>query len=132
MRPKRESAEARGEGPIPAAARNEVWLVGRLSGEPNTRVLPSGDELTIWRLVVDRESRPKPRTDGSRSASVDTIDCSTQRRAVQRSAARWRPGDVVEVRGALRRRFWRGATGPVSRYEVDVSEARRVDVAVAG
>jgi single-strand DNA-binding protein len=33
---------------------NEVYLVGRLSGEPIERELPSGDLLLSWRLVVDR------------------------------------------------------------------------------
>jgi single-strand DNA-binding protein len=34
-------------------------------------------------------------------------------------------GTEVEVRGSLRRRFWRSPTGPASRYEVEVRSLRR-------
>ncbi len=100
---------------------NEVRLVGRLSGEPVVRVLPSGDELTVWRLVVDREADKS----GPRSPGVDTIDCVAHRPNVQRIAARWSAGDTLEVQGALRRRFWRGAGGTASRCEVEVSVAKK-------
>ena len=33
---------------------------------------------------------------------------------------------MVEVEGVLRRRFWRGAAGPASRYEVEVVALRRL------
>ena len=36
------------------------------------------------------------------------------------------PGDVVEVTGALRRRFFRGGGGVQSRYDVEVSALRRM------
>ena len=35
-------------------------------------------------------------------------------------------GDVVEVDGSLRRRFWRAEGVPQSRYEVELSGARRL------
>jgi single-strand DNA-binding protein len=38
----------------------------------------------------------------------------------------WQAGDEVEVVGALRRRFFRTAGGPASRYEVEVRTASRV------
>lgn len=100
---------------------NEVRLVGRLSGEPAVRVLPSGDELTVWRLVVDRA----PEKSGPRSPTVDTIDCVTHRPNIARMATRWAAGDTLEVHGALRRRFWRGAGGTASRCEVEVSAAKK-------
>lgn len=94
---------------------NEVTVQGRLSGVAEDVDLPSGDVLTRWRLVVERT------TDG-----VDTLDCITLRAPVARSAHRWQLGDVVRVEGALRRRFWRSATGLASRTEIDVARARRV------
>jgi single-strand DNA-binding protein len=36
------------------------------------------------------------------------------------------PGTLVEIQGALRRRFWRTPTGSVSRYEVEVISLRRL------
>lgn len=96
--------------------RNEVVVVGRLTGEPEPRTLPSGDEITAWRIVVDREG------DGH-----DTLDCTAWTARLRRSAAGWGPGDVVEVEGALRRRFWRAPGGaPTSRYDIEVHAARRL------
>ncbi|HVF20327.1 MAG TPA: single-stranded DNA-binding protein [Mycobacteriales bacterium] len=107
--------------------RNDITLVGRLSAAPEERVLPSGDELVTWRLVVRRP--PATRTTSSRAGSVDTIDCSSFRADVRRQAGRWSPDDVLEVNGALRRRFWRSGGGAASRTEVEVVSARRVRAA---
>jgi single-strand DNA-binding protein len=104
---------------------NEVRLVGRLSGEPIVRVLPSGDELTVWRLVVDRQVDKAARKSGARPPSVDTIDCVAHRPNIQRLAERWSAGDTLEVQGALRRRFWRGGGGTASRCEVEVTLAKK-------
>jgi single-strand DNA-binding protein len=127
-----------------AAARNDVVLVGRVSAEPSPRVLPSGDELLSWRLVVGRvtvgrvtvgRATGSPAT-GSRAAgskpattnapTIDTIDCIAYKAAVRRLAARCVGGEILEVHGALRRRFWRGANGLASRYEVEVFAAKRL------
>jgi single-strand DNA-binding protein len=44
----------------------------------------------------------------------------------KRSVPRWQVGDVVEVRGELRRRFFRADGESSSRIEVEVLVARRV------
>ena len=106
------------------AGRNEVLLVGRVSGEVVERELPSGDVLVSWRVVVPR---PERRGDGGRRAvSVDTIDCATFAAGVRRTVLGWAEGDVVEVTGALRRRFWASAAGRTSRTEVEVARGRRL------
>jgi single-strand DNA-binding protein len=104
---------------------NEVVLVGRVSAEPTTRVLPSGDELVSWRLIVDRDNHGVQPT-GIRLPTVDTIDCVAHKAGVRRAASRWSGGEILEVRGALRRRFWRGAQGAASRCEVEVLVAKKV------
>jgi hypothetical protein len=38
----------------------------------------------------------------------------------------WQIDDVIEVNGALRRRFWRGASGLTSGCEIDVVRASRL------
>lgn len=112
---------------------NEVRLVGRLAAEPVRRLLPSGDELVSFRLVVDRpvpsraERGSVGRSGGGvRNPTVDTLDCAAWRGDVQRVLSRATAGDVLEVRGALRRRFWRSPTGPASRSEVEATRVRRV------
>jgi single-strand DNA-binding protein len=103
---------------------NEVRLVGRLAADPEERELPSGDVLVVFRLVVTRT--PDPRAPGGRlGPSVDTLDCAAWRRSAQRVLQSCRLGDVLEVSGALRRRFWRGEHGAASRSEVEVLTVRR-------
>lgn len=106
------------------AACNEVRLVGRLAAPAEERTLPSGEVLALWRVVVDRPAAPVPA--GVRAQTVDTLECVARRSALRRTAAGWGAGDVVEVEGALRRRFWRAPSGVASRYEVEVQRARRV------
>jgi single-strand DNA-binding protein len=109
---------------------NEVHLVGRLAAAAVSRELPSGDLVMTFRLVVARDRTS--RAAGTRAATVDTIDCAAWTKAAQRSLRLWDPGDIVEVHGALRRRFWRSPHGPSSRSEVEVTSARRAARVAAG
>ncbi|GAA4196462.1 single-stranded DNA-binding protein [Microbispora amethystogenes] len=99
--------------------RNEVVLAGRLSMEPAHRELPSGALLTQWRLAV---RRPGGMPGFQRS---DAIECATFDDEVRDSVTGWQLDDLVEVEGALRRRWWRGG----SRYEIEVRTARRLQQA---
>ncbi len=97
---------------------NEVRLVGRLAAPAEQRELPSGDELVTFRLVVER-----PR-DRSRRRQVDTLVCAAWSGRVRRAALAWKPGDLVEVTGALRRRFFKMAGVTTSRVEVEAVTGR--------
>ncbi len=110
------TAKAARKGPAQALPINEVHLQGRLSGRPESRALPSGDEVLTFRLVI---ARPGPRP------SVDTIDCAIWKAGLRHRVGRWNNGDQIEVIGALRRRFWRPGAAVASRCEVEVSSARR-------
>ncbi|WP_244927884.1 single-stranded DNA-binding protein [Nocardioides sp. W7] len=106
---------------------NQVRLVGRISRDPEQRELPSGDTLWTFRLVVGRT--------GERAASrqtVDVLDCAVWGGRVQRSVAGWSSGDVVELGGSVRRRFFRGAAGSASRVEVEVTSGRLIRRAASG
>jgi len=105
--------------------RNEVTLVGRLAGEIRERPMPSGAMLCSFRLVVCRDT-PSP------GPNIDALDCVAWLPAVRRVAQRWSAGDLVEVRGSIRRRFWRGVSGPASRCEIEVALARRLARAGGG
>ena len=100
--------------------RNDVVLRGRLSAPAELRTLPSGDTLVSFRLVV---RRPEPRV---RGRSVDVLPCITYDRALQRRVTAWQPGDVVEIEGALQRRFWRTGSGTASVTEVNCRRGRKV------
>jgi single-strand DNA-binding protein len=100
---------------------NEVTLVGRLSRPAEAQVLPSGSELLKFRVIVGRPPSPASRV------TVDALDCVVWSRRPARSVAKWEPGDVVEVKGSLRRRFFAPAGGGrVSRCEVEVASARLI------
>jgi len=116
-----------GSGTVPpAAALNEVHLVGRLSAPPAVKYLPSGAEVVQLRVVVDRPASAIRRatTDGTRSPTVDTIDVACWKADLRRRAMSWTGTEMVEINGALRRRFWRGPNGVASRYEVEAETAR--------
>lgn len=100
--------------------RNDVVLRGRLSAPAELRTLPSGDAIVLFRLVV---RRPDAR---GRGRSVDALSCISYDRSFQRRAAAWQPGDVVEVEGALQRRFWRTGSGTASVCEVNCRRGRKV------
>lgn len=117
------AAQAEVEAPT---ARNEVVLVGRVSGEPEERELPSGDLLVSWRVVVERPVPRRAAPAGVRAPTVDTLDCVARAPAVRRTARGLADGDVVSVGGALRRRFWRAGAGSASRTEVEVEQLRRL------
>lgn len=117
-----------------AGHRNEVVLVGRLAAVPDVRTLPSGDQLASFRLVVGRPADAGGRSARSltaRPVTVDTLDCVSWRGKVRRSVVGWGPGDIVEVTGSLRRRFWRAGAGTASRCEVEVAGVRRLNRAAS-
>jgi single-strand DNA-binding protein len=110
----------------PGVHRNEVVLVGRVSAGAEARALPSGDRLVTLRVVVDR-----PPVRGSTRRTVDVIDVACWSRRTQRSAERLAAQDGVRVEGALRRRFFAGAAGRASRYEVEATRLTRVRLPAA-
>jgi single-strand DNA-binding protein len=99
------------EGPA-----NQVLLRGRLADEPILRDMPSGDVLALFRVTVSRPPGERVR--------VDSIECTSAKPKVQRSLARAKVGDDLEVEGSLQRRFWRTPAGAASRYAVNVQTLR--------
>lgn len=109
-------AEA-GEAPV-----NDVRLLGRLSAAPATVELPSGDVLMTFRISVERAA---PGVGGrSTGQRVDSIPCSAWAPRLRRSIATWRAGDLVEVVGAVRCRFYQAGGATRSRVEVEATAAR--------
>lgn len=100
---------------------NEVALVGRLSGEPKEKVLPSGSKVVEFRLVVERDKNQS----GS-SQLVDTIDIATWSAMGRKSALKLDENAWISVNGAIRRRFWQSPTGLASRWQVEASEIKSI------
>ena len=99
---------------------NEVRLVGRVSQDPEERVLPSGDSLWTFRIVVGAR---RPRGPGGRGSTHWTARCGEA--APDARVRSWRTGDMVEVG----ERCGAGSSdraGTASRVEVEVAEARLI------
>lgn len=126
------------------APTNEVQLVGRVSGDPTQRELPSGDVLVQLRVVVPRPPRRAPRQatagepdeDSAKDSAsarqrlqVDTIDVACWTARSRAAALRLVDGAGARVEGSLRRRFFSTGAGRASRYEVEARSVRRVELA---
>jgi single-strand DNA-binding protein len=99
---------------------SKVELEGRLGKSVVQRTLPSGDVITIFSVIVDREQR-----EIVGKTSIDTIPCHTHRISIATKASTWRSGSVITVSGVLRRRFWKGPHGLGSALEVEVRALKR-------
>jgi single-strand DNA-binding protein len=107
-----EASEAASSGEVA----NEVRLAGRLTAEPTLVELPSGDGLVTFRVSV-----PRGVESGQR---VDSVPCTVWASRLRRSVLTWRVGDLVEVSGAVRCRFYQSGGATRSRVEVEVTSAR--------
>jgi single-strand DNA-binding protein len=99
------------------AHRNEVLLVGTMTTDPAERTTSDDQQIVTFRLDVEREHA---------GTGHDEFDCSVSTGRGRRAALEWAAGDVVEVAGALRRRFYRGASGTRPFFVVEADQARRV------
>ena len=105
-------------------AANDVRLAGRLTGTPAVVELPSGDELVTFRISVPRASPSGANATGVTTQRVDSVPCTAWSPRLRRSILTWRAGDLVEVSGAVRCRFYQAGGATRSRVEVEASAAR--------
>jgi len=106
-------------------ATNDVRLVGRLTAEPAVVELPSGDTLITFRISVPRASPTRAASSApAKGQRVDSVPCTAWTPRLRRSILAWRPGDLVEVSGAVRCRFYQAGGATRSRVEVEATAAR--------
>ena len=116
----KEAAISEEEELLRYTASNEVVLVGRVNAAAKSKELPSGDRVVEFRLIVDRAaSRGKKR-------EVDTLDIAAWSASARKSALAIMPDQWVEVRGAVRRRFWQAPHGLASRWQVEAITITRL------
>ena len=96
---------------------NEVYLVGRVTSITGEKKLPSGDFVSEFRIVIDRPGK---------AGSIDTIDIAAWKSNLRKRIQTLQPEYWVEIKGAVRRRFWQSASGLASRWQVEASEIRRL------
>jgi single-strand DNA-binding protein len=98
----------------------EVRLVGRVTSLAIAKVLPSGDKVVEFRVVIGREKIRNGKKE------VDSLDIAAWSASARRSALAVKIDTWVEVRGSVRRRFWRAPTGLASRWQVEASDVVRL------
>ena len=99
-----------------AKYRNRTQLIGRVSGKPITKRLPSGDEIVELRLVVERDDRE----------GVDTLDIAIWPSQLRKRSLSLKDQEWISVSGVLRRRFWRNGAALASRWQVEARELTKV------
>ena len=97
---------------------NQVSLVGRLSGEPTEKRLPSGDKVVEFRVVIARDGKPSK----SKKCLVDTIDVAAWSAVNRKIALKLNEHSWVVISGSIRRRFWQSPAGLASRWQVEASD----------
>ena len=95
---------------------NDVLLRGRVSQEAVEKVLPSGDKVVEFRLIVSQDKQ----------AGVDTLDIGSWSAKSRRAALSLLPDEWVEISGSIHRRFWSSPTGLASRWQVEAVEISRI------
>jgi len=106
--------------PIEYEPVNEVFLVGRVTSLAVEKVLPSGDKVVEFRLVIGRKHSRGLKKE------VDALDIAAWSAKARRAALALKVDSWVEITGSVRRRFWRAPTGLASRWQVEASDVVRL------
>ena len=117
---KKASPKSRGETVSPHLPINQVFLVGRVTSLAVEKLLPSGDKVVEFRVVIGRD---KSR---GRKKEVDSLDIAAWSSKARKSALSLKIDTWAQVSGSVRRRFWRAPTGLASRWQVEASEVVRL------
>ena len=99
---------------------NQVFLVGRVTSLAVEKLLPSGDKVVEFRVVIGRD-----KSRGTKK-EVDSLDIAAWSSKARKSALSLKIDTWVQVSGSVRRRFWRAPTGLASRWQVEASEVVRL------
>ena len=95
---------------------NQVVIVGRCSGPGEEKVLPSGDKVVEFRIIVGRDDRE----------GYDTFDVALWSSVLRKRGVALKSDEWVEITGTLRRRFWKVGAVSASRWQVEARELRRI------
>ncbi len=72
---------------------NQVVIVGRCSGPGEEKVLPSGDKVVEFRIIVGRDDRE----------GYDTFDVALWSSVLRKRGISLKSDEGIEITGALRR-----------------------------
>jgi single-strand DNA-binding protein len=98
--------------------RNEVHLVGEVSTLPAEREMSDGRGAVTFRLDV------RVHSDGGMLR--DSLDITLYGARARKSALSWDVGDVVEIEGVVRRKFYKAGDNSRPFTVIEADRAKRV------
>jgi len=108
---------------------NKVILIGRLTRDPETRSLPSGQQVTSFGLATDRYYQDKS---GQKQQKTEFHNIVTFGRLAEIASQYLTKGTLVMIEGRLQTRSWQDAQGNQrSRTEI-VAERLQLGPKAAG
>jgi single-strand DNA-binding protein len=98
--------------------RNEVHLVGEVSTTPEERELSDGRGAVTFRLDV--------RAEGPAGSTRDSLDITLVSPRGRKAALGWTIGDLVEVEGVVRRKFYKVGAASKPFTVIEAQRAKRL------
>lgn len=99
---------------------NKIFLMGRLTRNPETKTTQSGATVANFTLAVDRDFKDKSTGD----RGVDFIDCTAWRQTAEYISKYFSKGRMIVVDGRLQIRVWQDKGGNNRRSaEIVVNQA---------
>lgn len=97
---------------------NKVILMGNLTRDPETRAIPSGQNVTNFSLAVNRTWKNQ---DGETQEAVNFIDCVAWGRTGETIAQYMQKGRPILVEGRLEQRSWEDKESGQKRSKIEVT-----------
>src|SRR3989344_2257084 len=95
---------------------NKVYIIGRLTQDPETRATPAGQSVTTLRLATNRTWND---ASGQRKESVEYHTVIAWQRLGEIAAKYLRKGGLVLIEGRIQTRSWTGNDN-VKRYFTEI------------
>jgi single-strand DNA-binding protein len=96
---------------------NKVFLIGRLAADPESRMTPSGQTVTMVRIATNRVWNN--RTTGEKQEQVEFHTVIAWRNLAEIISKYLRKGQLAFFEGRLQTRSWQGQDG-VKRYRTEI------------
>jgi single-strand DNA-binding protein len=97
---------------------NKVYLIGRLTRDPEVRVMPSGQQVATFGLATDRFYTDK--TSNQRQQKTEFHNIVMFGRLAEIAAQYLKKGALTMVEGRLQTRDWQDAATGQKRYRTEI------------
>ncbi|NQU77774.1 single-stranded DNA-binding protein [Candidatus Falkowbacteria bacterium] len=95
---------------------NKAMIIGRLTRDPETRTIPSGQTVTSFSLATNRVWK---NAQGQKQEAVDYHNIVAWRKLAEICSQYLRKGSKIYIEGRIQTRSWDGQDG-VKRYRTEI------------